>query len=162
MSGILLNVGCGSKIYGELYGYKCINIDMRKLKIIDVTADVTTLPIKSESVEYIYASDILEHFPIAKTNDILIEWRRILKIDGILEIKCPNLISICKRYINNEDDTKTTSWRLYGGQGYKLNFHYVGFDHKWLESILREQKFDPFDYQELEVTNMILKGRKLL
>ena len=159
---LTLNVGCGNRTYTEYPdGYKCINYDIRsELKNVDVVGDVQDLSIYSnEYFDYILASDIIEHFPISKTANILKEWGRVLKKNGILEIRCPNLESICKAYINGRNDAKLTSWLLYGGQDYKFNFHYVGFDAEWIIKILNNHGFDVIEYKDVG-TNMNIKSRK--
>jgi len=160
MIDIALNLGCGNKQFENLEECKCINVDKRKLKGINVIADVEYLPFKESCADYILASDIIEHFPIDKTKAILWGWNRSLKIGGILELRCPNLRAICKKYIDRVHNTKLTSWLLYGGQDYALNFHYVGFDKEWLSSLLEECKFQIISYKEAD-NNMILKARKI-
>ena len=157
---ICLNLGCGNRQYKEFAGYKCVNVDKRWLKGVDVIADITCLPFKNECVDYILASDIIEHFPISKTKGTLLEWGRSLKLGGVLELRCPNLEIICKNYIDGRSSARLTSWLLYGGQDYDLNFHYVGFDKGWLSSWLEKNNLKVFDYKE-EGTNMILKARRV-
>ena len=74
-----LNLGCGDKPLDSISGYKCINIDLRKLYKINVVGNVLSLPFKDASFDRILASDILEHFPISKTTLLLIEWARVLR-----------------------------------------------------------------------------------
>jgi len=162
MEGITINVGCGERIYKEYPpGHKCINVDIREnLKNVDIISDVTDLKVfKDDYCDYILASDILEHFPISRTRDILKEWKRILKRGGIIEFRAPNLAYICTFYLQTQN-AKKTSWMLYGGQGYKENFHYVGFDRKWLASICKECGLQEIDYKE-DGPNFIMKVRKL-
>jgi ubiquinone/menaquinone biosynthesis C-methylase UbiE len=157
---LTLNVGCGERIPKDYpKGHKCINIDIRKnLKDINVVSDVQNLPFKNDSFDYIFASDIIEHFPIAKTDNILKEWCRVLKKGGIIEFRAPNLAYICRAYVAGIHDAKMTSWLLYGGQGYEYNFHYVGFDRKWLNSILSKHGLVEFSYQDVG-NNFELKAR---
>jgi len=157
---ICLNIGCGTKQFKEFAGYKCINVDMRKLKGVDVIANVEQLPFKAECINYIIANDVIEHFPISQTQSLLKEWNRALKKDCILEIRCPDLSIICENYVSGKTSARVTSWLLYGGQDYDLNFHYVGFDNKWLGGLFKKNNFDPFGYTK-SGTNMILKGRKI-
>lgn len=135
-----LNIGAGERIY-KFYptdDFKCINFDERNINEIDAVGDVRNLNMfEDEYFDYILASDIIEHFPTSETKDILIEWKRILKIDGIIEFRMPNLREICRKYIAGEHNAKLTSWLLYGEQNYSGNFHYVGFDRVWFRSIIK-------------------------
>lgn len=157
-----LNVGAGGRTFINYptKEYRCINFDERSLKDIDVVGDVKDLSgFKDEEFDYILASDIIEHFPIKYTDQILKEWKRVLKRDGIIEFRLPNLEAICKAYINGKHDAKMTSWLLYGGQTYPGNFHYVGFDRKWFSSILKNNGLDPFDFKN-SGNNFEIKANK--
>lgn len=156
-----LNVGCGERTFKEYpAGYKCINIDERDLSNVDKVMDVRKLEFFDEYFDYILASDIIEHFKISETKNILREWKRVLKVGGTIEFRMPNLKIICKRYIDGEADTKHTSWLLYGGQGYSGNFHYVGFDRGWFSSICAECGLKKIEYNE-KGTNFIMKVEKM-
>lgn len=162
MEKITLNLGCGERTFKEYpEGYKCINVDGRDtLPNVDVVCDVTNLIFGFNYCDYILASDILEHFPIAKTKDLLKEWGRVLKTGGVLEIRCPNLKRICEFYVFGHHTAKFTSWLLYGGQDYPFNFHYVAFDGEWLTEILKECGFEIFYFEEKNDNNMHIKARK--
>ena len=155
-----LNVGCGERTFKEYpTEYECINIDERDLSNVDKIMDVRKLGFPDEYFDYILASDIIEHFPISETKNILIEWKRVLKIGGIIEFRIPNLKAICKKYINGDYGAKLTSWLLYGGQDYSGNFHYVGFDRKWFKSIIELIGFEEIEYID-EDNNFVMKVKK--
>ncbi|RLD06073.1 MAG: hypothetical protein DRI65_07510 [Chloroflexota bacterium] len=158
-----LNVGCGERTYAEYPpGYTCLNFDERAdLPNVDVAGDVRNLAIFPDGhFDYILASDIIEHFPIAETPKILAEWRRVLKVGGTIEFRLPDLKAICSRYAQGKATAKLTSWLLYGGQTYPGNFHYVGFDRVWLAQVLRENGFDPFEATDAD-NNFEMKARKI-
>ena len=156
-----LNVGCGERTFKEYpVGYRCINVDQRDLSNVDKVMDVRKLEFPDEYFDYILASDIIEHFTIFETENILTEWKRVLKVNGIIEFRMPNLRAVCKKYIDGEADTKYTSWLLYGGQGYSGNFHYVGFDREWFSSICAECGLKEMEYNE-KGNNFIMKVKKI-
>jgi predicted SAM-dependent methyltransferase len=68
-----LNIGCGERTFKEYPPqHECTNYDERRtLKNVDVVGDARTLPFEDDYFDYILASDIIEHFPIAKTHDVL-------------------------------------------------------------------------------------------
>ena len=157
-----LNVGAGERTY-RFYpsnNYECTNVDVRDLKNIDRVCSVEDLPFSNEEFDYILASDIIEHFPISKTQVILKEWLRVLKVEGIIEFRLPNLAAICKQYLDGGKNAKNISWLLYGGQDYPGNFHYVGFDRAFFNEECRKSGLEELSYQE-EGFNMILKMRKI-
>ena len=156
-----LNIGCGERTFEEYpEGYKCINIDERDLSNVDKVMDVHKLGFPDKYFDYILASDIIEHFPISETKDILIEWKRVLKIDGIIEFRAPNFKAICKQYINGVHDTKLTSWLIFGGQDYSGNFHYVGFDREWFKIIVEPLGFKEIEYIDQD-NNFVMKVRRI-
>ena len=157
-----LNVGAGERTY-RFYpsnNYECTNVDVGDLKNIDRVCSVEDLPFSNEEFDYILASDIIEHFPISKTQDILKEWLRVLKVEGIIEFRLPNLAAICKQYLDGGKNAKNISWLLYGGQDYPGNFHYVGFDSAFFNEECKKAGLTEVSYQE-EGFNMVLKMRKI-
>lgn len=82
-----LNLGCGKDIK---QGW--VNLDIAKLPGVDIVHDINKLPFpfRNEEFDYILCNDILEHveyIPIMK------ELHRIIKTNGILEIRVPHFSS---------------------------------------------------------------------
>lgn len=156
-----INVGCGDRCY-KYYPtdeYKCINVDIRgDLPGVDIVCDVTKLPYTDNYFDYMLASDILEHFPLSKTLDVLREWRRVIKPGGNIEFRVPNLAVICAQY--NGSNAQHISWLLYGAQDYEYNFHYIGFDRKWLTDLCYSANLSAVEYRE-EGNNFILLVKKV-
>ena len=157
-----LNVGCGERTFKECpEGYECINYDERaNLPNVDVVGDVRKLDFPDEEFSFIIASDIMEHFTIFETENILREWKRVLKIGGIIEFRMPNLKAICKKYIDGVSDAKLTSWLLMGGQTYRGNFHYVSFDREWFRSIIEPLGFKEIEYCDAD-NNFEMKVQRI-
>lgn len=158
---LTLNVGSGDRTFDEYpAGYKCINMDNRpNLKRVDVVGDVRKIPFGDEHFDYLLASDIIEHFPIAKTEDLLEEWNRVMKVGAIIEIRTPNIKWVVEHY-SEYGDAKFVSYHIFGGQNYSGNFHYVIFDRRWLNTILNRLGFMEIDYEEAG-SNFILKAKKV-
>jgi predicted SAM-dependent methyltransferase len=158
---LTLNIGCGERTFDEYpKGYKCINVDERDLTNVDKVMDARKLDFSDEYFDYILALDIIEHFTIFETENILKEWKRILKVGGIIEFRMPNLKVICKKYIDEKHDTKKTSWLLFGAQDYSGNFHYVGFDRPWFKSIIEPLGFKETEYKDAD-NNFEIKMRRM-
>ena len=132
-----LNVGCGERTY-EQYpdGYLCTNLDERsELPNVDIMCDVRDMSaFKKGQFNYILASDILEHFPISQTSDVLKVWMTVLSDGGTIELRVPNFNAIIKHY-KEHNNMQHISWMLMGGQNYAGNFHYIVFNEKWLREI---------------------------
>lgn len=156
-----LNLGCGNRTFKEYPpGYSCINYDLREdLPNVDEVGDVKFLDVYLDNeFDYILASDIIEHFKIADTTLVLKEWMRVLKPNGIIEFRLPNLKVICEKYVKGIHNAKMTSWLLYGGQDYAGNFHYVGFDREFFKDTCLQVGLEEIDYKE-EGNNMVIKMR---
>lgn len=69
----------------------CVNIDNRPEVNPDIILDITTgLPFPDNSVDRVFAYDILEHIPIGKTVPLIEEIYRVLKPNGVLEHFTPS------------------------------------------------------------------------
>ncbi|MFA6971367.1 MAG: methyltransferase domain-containing protein [Gallionella sp.] len=95
-----LNLGCGDMLLGGF-----TNIDLYNPKA-DVRCDVKSLPFEDESVELIYSSHVIEHFHFFEIWDVLLEWKRVLKKGGILEIETPDLLASCKRFVEASEQER--------------------------------------------------------
>lgn len=156
MDGYTLNLGCGDKILDQCPpGYKCINIDFRPLEGVDVVSDVRSLPFKDQYFDYIIASDIIEHFPLSELGNLINEWYRVLKFNGIIKVRTPNLKFLTNHY-SRYNDASFVSNHIFGGQDYEGNFHYIIFDRLWLGTIFHQFGMREVDYKE-EGTNFVAK-----
>lgn len=162
MSGKLtLNIGCGTRTYKEYpAGYQCINGDERNLSNVDKVMDARKLDFPDGHFDYILASDIIEHFKISETKDILKEWKRVLEVGGVIEFRMPNLKAICINYVIGAANTKLTSWLIHGGQDYSGNIHFTSFDRAWFKSIIEPLGFEEIDYKD-SGNNFIMKVKRV-
>ena len=136
MSNLKLHLGCGDK---KIEGY--VNIDIRYMPNVDVVEDIRTLKsIKEETVSVIYVSHVLEHFGRLEYKEVLKRWCSLLVPKGILRLAVPDLESVFEYYQETKDLSKIRGF-LYGGQDYKENYHYCGWDYKTLEEDLIECGF---------------------
>jgi len=55
------------------------------------------LPLQSQTVEEIYSRHFFEHLTPSEADRTLIEWRRVLKLDGKIRMIIPNLLYHCKQ-----------------------------------------------------------------
>jgi len=92
-----LNLGCGDKI---LEGY--VNIDLYNPKA-NLIADATKLDfIENDSVDEIQTIAFFEHINPFKAGDTLVEWKRVLKKGGKLIIEMPDILELCKHFIEGD------------------------------------------------------------
>lgn len=131
-----LHLGSGVKF---LKGYT--HIDANKHPHIDHVTDVRSLSfVKTESVEEIYASHVLEHFNRLEVLDVLKEWNRVLCIGGVMRLAVPDFEAVVDEY-NEKHNLDVILGLLYGGQDYQHNFHYQAYDFNRLKLLLEKTGF---------------------
>jgi hypothetical protein len=125
---MMLDIGCGESKKGD------IGLDLRKLCSVDIVADAHVLPFKAESFDHVYSSAVIEHFSHREVRNVIVEWTRVLKKEGAIEIECPDLRARAFLFFLNP------SWQnvenVYGGQDYEGNYHKCGFSFGLLRSLL--------------------------
>lgn len=127
-----LHLGCGSINHPNF-----INIDGLPSPHIHYIRAIDDLsPFKENSVDLIYASHCLEHFPYATVPKVLDEWFRVLKHDGILRLSVPDFDLLLKIYYAHGNDINNIVGPLMGGQDYKFNFHMTVFNKASLTDLL--------------------------
>lgn len=107
-----------------------------------VLGDIRKLPWDDRSVDEIYASNVLEHVGFRETNAVLTEWQRVLKPNGELEVVVPDILGIFADYQSGKDSWDHFVMRLYGGQGYPLDFHQAGFSLAHMSKVFEDAGFE--------------------
>jgi predicted SAM-dependent methyltransferase len=130
---VYLNIGSGHVTHPSF-----INVDALVARHIHFIRPVDDLrPFPDDSVDLAYVSHCLEHFGHSKVNEVLAEWRRILKPGGVLRIGVPDFDQLIALYEASGRDMEAIQVVLMGGQTYPLNAHYTAFTRKSLTDRLR-------------------------
>jgi predicted SAM-dependent methyltransferase len=133
-----LNLGCGNH---PLEGY--LNVDLNP-KFADVISDVRNLSsFEDGEAEEILATHLIEHFYIWEVQDILKEWKRVLKPGGSIYLECPNLRRCIAMLLEGGYGDRFTMWGLYGDPGHKepLMCHKWGYTPETLAAELQKAGF---------------------
>ena len=128
-----LHLGCGKR---NIPGF--INIDKNSYRHVHYKRDVANLKIfKSNCVDLIYASHVIEYFDQFEVIKVLKEWKRVLKKEGILRLSVPNFKSLIKVYNKTEKIEKIIG-PIYGRhkQNRKVIYHKNLYDFKYLKKTL--------------------------
>lgn len=126
-----LHIGCGKRY---LSGFT--HVDVIPYEHVDIVADASDLSmVKSESVQEIYASHVLEHFQRDRVQKVLTEWRRVLVPKGILRLAVPDFEAIVDTYRTGTELSRLLGL-LFGGQTYEHNFHHIIFDFAHIKEML--------------------------
>lgn len=137
-----LHLGCGGRI---LKGWA--NIDRYHADNVVAWDLAKGLPVKDDSVDYIYSEHFIEHLPRDATLTLLRECRRVLSPGGVFRVSTPDL----KRLISDYHDQKLEVWSDVDwypqtpcqllNEGMRSWGHEFVYDQPELESMLVEAGF---------------------
>ncbi len=122
-------------------GFK--KVDIVQHGDVDYVRDARDLSCFDQAmVDEIYASHILEHFPMAETLAVLKEWGRALKDGGTLWVAVPDFDAIVNLYVNSGRMLSTwTEYLIHGDQSSPQDFHYRCFTYNTLAKALSDAGF---------------------
>ena len=125
---VYLNLGCGNVTHPAF-----VNVDALVAWHIHYISPVEKLrPFRDNSADIVYASHCVEHFSHLKVNEVLAEWRRVLKPGGVLRLGVPDFDLLVALYEASARDIEAIQLALMGGQTYPLNAHFTAFTRKSL------------------------------
>lgn len=160
-----LNLGCGEDIRAGF-----INIDALAGVGVDVVCDISQkLPYKDNSCEEIIAQDILEHLTREQLGDTLAEISRVLKKDGLLRVRIPNVDAIIEKFMG---DPETRNLFLYGNS-YRTGIwgvHKAGYTSETFITLCRLNSLNVKSLKEVdtnfefefEKSDQVIKIKKIL
>ncbi len=130
---IKINMGCGSRDFGSDW----VNIDGGNYPHIQFN-DITKLCFKNNTVDLIYSSHVIEYFDRLEIISILKEWKRVLKLGGILRLAVPDFLQMIRGYMFHAYPLDAFLGPLYG----KMNmagewiYHKTVYDFESLNKLL--------------------------
>ena len=135
-----LNLGCGNKLKSSTGDITWINIDLSPCA--DLKHDLRLpLPFDMNSIDFILASHIVEHFTPYEWAAIKKDWYRALRVGGRLEIRVPDLEVACQEFLagNRYFGMVSAHSMIYGSQEVIGQMHHQGFDKAKLQEDLRQE-----------------------
>ncbi|MBP8981079.1 MAG: methyltransferase domain-containing protein [Syntrophobacterales bacterium] len=144
---IQLHLGCGKR---HIPGF--IHIDQAAFSHIDYRGPVESLPMFADNtVDLIYASHVLEYFDRIEVREVLAEWRRVLKMGGILRVAVPDFAALVEAYRRFGLDRILGP--LYGRMesGGRIIYHKTVYDFDALATVLTANGFaqvQRYDWRE--------------
>lgn len=135
-----LHLGCGKRY---LEGF--VHIDLADYPHIDYKSDIAKLPmIKDSNVELIYCCHAFEYYDRQQAVEVLKEWRRILKPNGILRLAVPDFeqwVKVYKQTGRLEDLLGALYGRWQIGNTDKIIYHKTTYDFNSLGNLLESCGF---------------------
>ena len=134
-----IDVGCGNR---RKKGY--LGVDKYTKGKAHIKATAYNLPFKSNSIEAIYCSHMIEHVPHPKTEQVFSEFFRVLKSGGKLEILCPDFERMIEMWLEGDYEYR---WgigliKIFGWERYSGDFHYTGFSKGRMFELLPKHGFE--------------------
>jgi predicted SAM-dependent methyltransferase len=123
-----LDIGCGEIKRGD------IGLDFRRTKYVNIIADARYLPFKDQAFDHVSSSEVIEHFSHRELYNLVTEWARVLKNNGVFEVECPDLRARALIFFFKPNWQNIEN--IYGAQDYPGNYHKSGFSFKLLKSVL--------------------------
>lgn len=142
-----LNLGCGNE---HLEGY--VNIDIQEP--CDVNMDIHDLKYNDNSIEEIFSSHNLEHFPDSDVPLILREIYRVLEPNGKLRLIVPDLEYCVKEWLDTPelDENKWNFYlkRIFGAQTNEGEYHKTGFTEQRIFNLLYGNGFSDIKIERID------------
>lgn len=139
-----LHIGCGT-----VYKDGWINIDNNSdnnIARLDLAWDLHyPLPFSDNTVDFIFHEHFLEHLDVASGLRALTDFRRVLKVGGIMRVAIPDLQGIIAAYQdadwiqNNKEFLQKYGLGFVKTNAEMLNINMRAWGHQWL-----------YDWEELE------------
>ncbi len=138
---VLVNLGCG-KDYHDGY----VNVDVNLFFKSDMWLDLRNpLPFREGTVDGIFTSHVLEHFPLDDTVHIIRQCHRALRSGGALRVAVPDVEPAVQAYIRGDRDyfhgSGQSLGRLFSDHVLDNSNHRLLMDYSFVEELLREAGF---------------------
>lgn len=148
-----LNLGCGPDIKD---GY--VNIDTCPLDARVVKQDIRNLEYAENSVDEIYAKDIIEHMSLSDFKNAVKNWSKICKSGAKLYIQTICWDSIIRAYLANVWDLETVIYMLFAGKNWvdgverPEDFHKSAYSYQLINQVLSENDFkiEKVDFDQID------------
>jgi predicted SAM-dependent methyltransferase len=139
MDKIKIHLGCGWRNFGKDW----VHVDDGDYEHLDIKCDVKKLPLEDNYCDLIYASHVIEYFDREEINEVLKEWNRVLKPNGVLRLAVPDFEVMSKLYTNKKLKLENILGPMYGkmDMGSVKIYHKTVYDFVGLENILLNNNF---------------------
>lgn len=145
-----VHIGCGKRNFGNDW----LHVDGGKYDHIDHD-DVTLSTWRNECADLIYSSHLLSYFDREEVKELLKQWYRVLKPEGILRVAVPNFEAMAWLYSVGGYSLRAFLGPLYGKMqmGDKTIYHKTAYDLDSLSVVLSEAGFKQigiYDWRQTE------------
>jgi predicted SAM-dependent methyltransferase len=139
-----LHLGCGPR---HIPGF--IHVDLCDLPHIDYKHRADSLPMfEDHTIDLIYASHVFEYFDRLEAAEVLKEYRRVLKSDGLLRLAVPDFEALIEVYRRTGDISRVLGplygrMQINGGTAQeRWLYHKTVYDFASLQGMLEANGFE--------------------
>lgn len=115
----------------------------------DVVAFGWALPYEDSSVDELRSIHALEHIEKRQIVPTLAEWRRVIKPDGRIDIRVPDLVWCVTNWLKYQDDGWSMA-TIFGHQAHEGEFHKTGFTEALMLGYLKEAGLQLVSYEVIQ------------
>lgn len=134
---LLIHIGSG-----PLFDPRFVNIDIQPYPSVHILGNGALLDFPDDSIDLVYASHTIEHFPHREIQSVLSEWHRVLKPGGRLFLSVPDFEKLSRMYTQAQRTLREVQVFIMGSQGNLFDFHKSLFDRCSLTEMLVQTGFD--------------------
>jgi predicted SAM-dependent methyltransferase len=134
-----LNLGCQVHYFDGWINQDIVSDDPNIRT--DLNGDARSLPYGDNTIDFIYAGHLIEHFYPDTVGSAIKEWHRVLKPGGQLVIVTPNCGIYFRRYVQGQLSMEHLLQQVYGRiNAYDVpgKRHHLIFDELYLRKVVHE------------------------
>jgi SAM-dependent methyltransferase len=119
-----------------------VNVDSRELDGVDVVSDVRALPFERGSVDEVYSSHLVEHFPLEELRRVVLpHWFEVLRPGGKLVAVTPDAQTMIEEAAAGRIPFDDLQRVTFGDQEYDGDFHFAMYTPDSFAGLLSEVGF---------------------
>ena len=153
--GLRLNLGCGAHTRD---GWFCVDAVQHPnvSRDLDLVSDLRKIDLPDLCAREIISIHVWEHFYPWECDELITEWRRLLRKDGVLAMEMPDLLKFCRNILTGRVDghhpDQLGLWGAYGDPTTKdpLMMHKWGWTFATLAKYLRQHGFRDIREEETQ------------
>lgn len=142
-----INIGCGKRVYDGWVNCDIVRHPDAK-RDPELICDGRNIPLDDSVADVVMAIHNFEHYYRWECDEVIQEWKRLLKPGGKLILELPDLLKCCQNVLDGikkggKDPDQLGMWGLYGDPRTKDKYmmHPWGWSPKTLKAFLLEHGF---------------------
>lgn len=145
-----INFACGRQILDGFYNVDAVRSELAERDpelLFELRFDdgklIEQLPLADGCADELHAMHIVEHFYRYDVDAVVEEWKRLLRVGGLLVLELPNLEAACQNLIKRGMSDRDVMFPLYGDASWKSPYmiHRYGYTPTTISQLLMDHGF---------------------